>query len=169
MTVEVRHATPADVAALMAVHSASWRASYGPFVPKDALGAPLEANMKHRWIPWPQDRLILLAEEAGAVLGFGAVEWRDGPLLDNLHVRPEARGAGVGETLLRAICRALAGQGAAALRLVVIEANPGARRFYRRLGGVEGSAVDDTLLGHPVRMVPVRFDGADFDALIQEL
>ncbi|WP_415920333.1 GNAT family N-acetyltransferase [Tateyamaria sp. SN6-1] len=169
MTYSVRAAVPGDAQALRALHTASWRASYGPFVPADALGAPLDATMQARWGTWPADRLIRVAERDGAMLGFGAVERGAVPLLDNLHVHPDARSGGVGASLLRAICAALAKEGAEALRLIVIAANPRARAFYRKLGGVEAAPVDDTLLGHPVRMVPVRFSGGDFTALSQEL
>ncbi|WP_299693483.1 GNAT family N-acetyltransferase [uncultured Tateyamaria sp.] len=169
MTLHIRAATPADAPALMALHGASWRAAYGPYVPPGALGTPLDANMRARWDRWPADRMIRLAERDGAVVGFGAVEWGNVPLLDNLHVSPDARGGGVGGRLFRAICADVATQGATALRLFVIEPHAGARRFYRRMGGVEGAAVDDMLLGAPVRMVPVLFEGAVFAALRQEL
>ena len=169
MNVQIRHATAADAAALQALHSASWRASYAPFVPAAALGAPLDAHMRTRWYPWPVDRLILMAEDASVPLGFGAVVRGGAPLLDNLHVSPEARSGGVGGALFRALCAALAQEGAATLRLMVIAANPDARRFYRRLGGVEGPAQDEMLLGHSVAMVPVHFPNAVFRALAQEL
>ena len=169
MTMQVRAATPADAAALSSLHAASWRASYAPFVPAEALGAPLDAAMTARWGTWPADRLILAAERDGALLGFGAVVRGQVPLLDNLHVSPDARSGGIGAALFRSVCKALAAEGARTLRLIVIEANPDTRRFYRRLGGVEGPVVDDTLLGQKVRMVPVHFPEPVFAGLSQEL
>ncbi|MEL6889491.1 MAG: GNAT family N-acetyltransferase [Pseudomonadota bacterium] len=169
MTLQIRAATLEDAGALSILHAASWRASYAPFVQAEALGAPLDAAMAARWGTWPADRLILVAERGGALLGFGAVVRGQVPLLDNLHVSPDARSGGIGATLLRSVCKALAVEGARTLRLNVIEANPRARWFYRRLGGVEGPAVDDTLLGHMVRMVPAHFPEAVFAGLSQEL
>ena len=169
MTLRIRAATPADADALCALHAASWRASYAPFVPVSALGKPLEAAMAARWGTWPADRLIRVAERGGALLGFGAVVRGPVPLLDNLHVSPDARSGGIGGALFRSVCHALAAEGATSLRLIVIAANPDARRFYCRLGGVEAAAGDDTLLGHTVRMVPVHFPEPVFAALSQEL
>ena len=169
MTPLIRAARPPDAAALAAVHAASWRASYGPFVPAEALGAPLDANMRARWGTWPAERLIRVAEQDGEIVGFGAVERGAPPLLDNLHVSPAVRSGGIGGALFRAICAGLTAEASAELRLIVIEANPAARRFYQRLGGVEGAPVEDTLLSNPVHMVPVRFSGAVLCALSQEL
>ncbi|WP_052249675.1 GNAT family N-acetyltransferase [Tateyamaria sp. ANG-S1] len=165
MTVSVRDAEPSDARALAALHAKSWRASYGPYVPKEALGAPLDVNMRARWDTWPADRLILLAEEGGAVLGFAAVVRGAVPLLDNLHVDPDARSTGIGARLLSMVAARLQGEGSTALRLIVIADNARARHFYVRMGGQEGPALDDTLLGAPVRMVPFRWSGAAFDAL----
>ena len=169
MTLRIRTARPADATALADLHATSWRASYTPYVPEAALGAALDANMQARWGTWPADRLIRVAERDGALLGFGAVEGQDPPLLDNLHVRPDVRSGGIGRNLMRAICAGLSETGAAMLHLEVIEANQDARRFYHRLGGVEEALVDRTLLGHPVRMVRVVFQGSIFRALAQEL
>ncbi|MBY5932871.1 GNAT family N-acetyltransferase [Tateyamaria omphalii] len=121
--------------------------------------------MRARWDTWPAHRLILLAERAGEVLGFVAAERGDVPIVDNLHVDPEMRGGGIGERLLRSLAARLKQEGVTELLLHVLEGNSGARRFYRRLGGQEGPAADDTLLDAPVRMVPMRWSGAAFDAL----
>ncbi|WP_299702878.1 GNAT family N-acetyltransferase [uncultured Tateyamaria sp.] len=165
MTVRLRHAGAEDAPALAALHARSWRVSYAPYVPAEALGAPLDDNMRARWDSWPADRLILLAEDGDAVLGFAAVVRQDVPLLDNLHVDPDARSGGVGARLLKMIAACLVEEGATALRLVVIADNARARRFYVRMGGQEGTPHDETLLGATVRMVPFRWSGAAFDAL----
>lgn len=165
MTVRLRRARPEDAPALAALHARSWRASYAPYVPAEALGVPLDDNMRARWESWPEDRLILLAEDGDAVLGFAAVVRQEVPLLDNLHVDPEARSGGIGAQLLKRMAACLAEEGAAALHLVVIADNVRARRFYVRMGGQEGTAHEETLLGTTVRMVPFRWSGAAFDAL----
>ncbi|WP_299772448.1 GNAT family N-acetyltransferase [uncultured Tateyamaria sp.] len=162
MTMLVRDANPGDATSIAALHARSWRASYASFVPPEVLGAPLEANMRTRWDVWPAGRLILLAEQAGDVLGFVAAERGGVPIVDNLHVDPGMRGGGIGERLLRHIAARLRDEGVSELRLYVLEGNTDARRFYRRLGGQEETAADDTLLGSPVRMVPMHWSGAAF-------
>ncbi|WP_299546174.1 GNAT family N-acetyltransferase [uncultured Tateyamaria sp.] len=168
MTFIIREAKPADRLAPAVLHAASWRSAYAPFVPPEALGAPLDANMEARWGTWPADRLILLAERAGAVVGFAAVVPGDVPLMDNLHVDPRIRGGGIGQKLFAAMVKRLHTDGAQALRLEVLEGNTGARRFYRLLGGVEGASHTDILLGHSVAMLPVQWSAPAFAALVQE-
>ncbi|GGX46964.1 N-acetyltransferase [Tateyamaria omphalii] len=168
MTVRLRRAVPDDAPKLEALHARSWRASYAPYVPADALGAPLDSNMRARWSSWPADRLILLAEDSDSVLGFAAVVRADVPLLDNLHVDPDARSNGIGARLLKMVASCLAEEGASTLRLVVIADNARARRFYVRMGGQEGTAHDEALLGETVRMVPFDWSGDAFDALVAD-
>ncbi|WP_299748614.1 GNAT family N-acetyltransferase [uncultured Tateyamaria sp.] len=165
MTVRLRRAGPEDAPALAALHARSWRASYAPYVSAEALGTPLDDNMRARWDSWPADRLILLAEDGDAVLGFAAVVRQDVPLLDNLHVDPDARSGGIGARLLKMMAACLAEEGATALRLIVIADNARARHFYVRMGGQKGTPIDETLLGATVRMVPFRWSGAAFDIL----
>ncbi|MCP3459466.1 MULTISPECIES: N-acetyltransferase [unclassified Bradyrhizobium] len=59
-----------------------------------------------------------------------------GSLIGNLHVRPQARGQGIGEQLFRAAAAQLSSMATGAgLHLWVFEANIGGVRFYERLGG----------------------------------
>ena len=165
MNVFLRPGVPQDAAALVDVHACSWRATYTDFVPAEALGAPLDANMRARWDPWPSDRLIHVAEQDGRLVGFGAVVPGQPPVLDNLHVDPEARSGGIGTALFLTISAALLAQQVDGLKLFVIEGNTRARAFYRRLGGLEGPPESDTLLGHPVHMVPVLFAHHDLQEI----
>ena len=74
MNVVIRSGVQTDRVALRALHAASWRASHGPFVPADALDAPLDANMDARWATWPSGRRIVVAERGGRVIGLP--RWR---------------------------------------------------------------------------------------------
>ncbi|WGH80370.1 GNAT family N-acetyltransferase [Jannaschia sp. GRR-S6-38] len=90
--------------------------------------------------------------------GFAcALTDRDPPLIDNLHVRPGLRGGGTGGRLLAAIKAALAEAGFARAYLTVLEENAAAHRFYLAHGGVDEGAVDDMLVGHPVRARRIGF------------
>jgi len=77
---------------------------------------------------------VTVAEAAEGVAGFLAC---DGLEICALYVAAEARNAGVGQRLLDA-----AMQGRDRLRLMVLEQNAGARRFYRRNGFVEVARSD---------------------------
>lgn len=89
--------------------------------------------------PWREDDVddfapdvSLLADDAGLVSLR-----RAGPrhfYVDVLYVRPEARGSGVAQELMRAAAEHARAQGADVLELDVLESNELARRFYDRLG-----------------------------------
>ena len=108
--VRLVHATAGDIREIAALHAESWRSAYRGLVPDDYLGAPVVAERLGFWkrrMADPTDgRLILKAVRGDDLIGFTCV-LRDadpawGPLLDNLHVRPDCKGAGVGWQLFNA-------------------------------------------------------------------
>lgn len=159
----LRPATPADLSAIAAIHLANWRAGHAGLMPDGFLGAPLAAEMARKWaaLPAAPDRVVIL-EIGGAVAGFALLRPADprGPLVDSLHVAACHRGAGLGRVLLAEAARQMRAEGHGALWLEVLEGNAAARRFYARLGGVEGPAFDEILVGQPVRSCPVHWTGA---------
>jgi len=143
--VVIRPATVADVAAIAAIHVASWRDTYAGILAPDYLNGPIEADRLAIWSERlrerPPSQLVDIAcDPAGSAVGF-VCGFRDfeppwGSLIDNLHVCPGARSHGLGERLLRGAARQLAATGAdSGLHLWVFEANVAALRFYQRLGG----------------------------------
>ena len=111
----------------------------------------------------PRDHLV--AELDGAVVGY-IRRARPTPLACNSHVRQiqglvvaeEARGAGVGRALLRAVRDEARRQGARRLTLRVLGHNTPARRLYESEGFavegvlpgeflIEGEFADDVLMG----------------------
>ena len=82
----------------------------------------------------------LLAEEDGRALGFAlyfhnfsTFEGRSGLHLEDVFVRDEARGRGIGRKLMARLAAIAAERDCARLDLSVLHWNP-ARRFYDRLG-----------------------------------
>ena len=107
---------------------------------------------------WPEH--VLLADDAGiaALMRRGERMW----FLDLLYVRPDARGAGLGEELLRAAAQYVHEQGAEMLELEVLESNVDARRLYERLG----FATVERVLAAPVaKLVGTHDDGPSFGAV----
>lgn len=95
-----------------------------------------------RWLFSP-DRVAesLIAELDGEPVGF-ALFFRTfstflaqpGMYLEDLFVRPMARGRGVGEALLRHVAALAVERGCGRLEWAVLDWNESALRFYRRLG-----------------------------------
>jgi GNAT superfamily N-acetyltransferase len=86
---------------------------------------------------------VLLAEEAGAVVGYALFfpvysTFRGEPALylEDLFVMPEHRGKGHGKALLRALARLAVERGCPRLDWAVLNWNEPALAFYRALGAV---------------------------------
>lgn len=86
--------------------------------------------------------LLLVAEEAGQVVGF-ALTFLDAdpdPWMESLHVMSRWRGQGAGTRLMRATASELLSRGHKAMQLGVVAGNDQAARFYERLGAVKVKA-----------------------------
>ena len=82
-----------------------------------------------------------IAEADGAAVGvalwfysFSTFRGRHGIYLEDLFVRPEARGLGAGKALLRALAQRCVDEGLARLEWSVLDWNAPAIGFYDRLG-----------------------------------
>lgn len=84
---------------------------------------------------------VLLAETGGEAVGFAlffhnfsTFLGRRGLYLEDLYVRPEARGAGVGTALIRELARIAVERGCGRLEWWCLDWNEPSIRFYRALG-----------------------------------
>jgi GNAT superfamily N-acetyltransferase len=84
---------------------------------------------------------VVIAELAGTPVGFAlffanysTFLGRPGIYLEDLFVRPEARGHGAGRTLLAHIAKLAIARGCGRLEWAVLDWNESAIGFYRRLG-----------------------------------
>lgn len=136
--------TTADASTVAALHTASWRSAYRGVFSDDWLdahaGADRTAHWARRFAAIGDREAGLVAELDGGIAGFAYLiadaDPARGTLLDNLHVRPERRGGGLGRQLLAAAVGLAHSRGwPEGLHLWVFEANADARRFYERHGG----------------------------------
>jgi ribosomal protein S18 acetylase RimI-like enzyme len=154
----IRHATLDDEDALGRLDRVTWSPVHA-VQPRPE--PPYEPFYSERF--GPRDHLV--AEIAGAVVGYIRLGFPT-PLDCNSHVRQiqglvvaeEARGAGVGRALLRAVQDEARGQGARRITLRVLGHNTPARKLYESEGFVVegilpeefrigGEYVDDVLMG----------------------
>lgn len=158
---EIRRATEADLAGIVAVILESWRRTYDGVLPAEYLAGAVEADLAALWTPLRLNgALVLVAVDAGRVVGVAATlpDQNGGPYVDNLHVLLAVEGQGVGRALMARTALELREAGYARLHLTVAEANPRAIGFYKRLGGAFGPAFEDEMFGNPVMAYPVHWD-----------
>lgn len=165
----LRDATGADAAAIAALHVASWRDAYRGIFSDALLDGALAVEMAAKWpgqlAGLPEAGVVLVAERGGAALGFVAVWQRDDlAYIDNLHVAPDARGAGLGPALLAEAAARMRARGCTAAALHVFARNAGAIRFYGRLGALIGPEEPVEVFGETV--VERRCDWPGIGALM---
>ena len=140
----MRAAGVADAAAIARVHVATWRTAYRGLLPDDFLDSLSEPGYEARWagtIGNPAVR-VYVAEEGEAVVGFAsggrerAGERGFSGELYALYVLEEAQRHGHGRQLVRAVVEGLREMRLRDMIVWVLRDNPGARRFYERLGGI---------------------------------
>jgi ribosomal protein S18 acetylase RimI-like enzyme len=137
----VRHAAPADLERVAAIKVTSWADTYGPLLSASTLAPFLDVPAQLEYLreaAAAPGALLLVAEDAGAVVGF-ALTYADRepePWMESLHVLREFRSRGAGRMLMSATARELEARGHRTMRLGVVEGNTGAARFYERLGAV---------------------------------
>jgi GNAT superfamily N-acetyltransferase len=132
----IRSATPADIAIIRALIVALAVYEHEP----DAVKAS-EADLHHALFGDRPLAEVVLAEHDGAVVGlavfftsFSTWEGRGGLYLEDLFVRPEARGLGIGKALLVHLAGIAVARGLARFEWQVLDWNEPAIGFYRALG-----------------------------------
>jgi GNAT superfamily N-acetyltransferase len=105
--------------------------------PDDAAAARL---LEHAFGARPRYELVV-AEQRGVLVGYAVFfptysTFRALPalFLEDLYVRSDARGQGIGESLLRHVARLAVERGSCRLEWSVLDWNEGARHFYRARG-----------------------------------
>lgn len=153
----IRKGTPADADAIAALHTASWRSAYAALLPATYLRGPVAEEHREKWRARTadhstndRDRLLLTADEEGELHGFVHLRTTDDHRVhvDNLHVRPDRVGTGLGGHLLRrGFAWAQATHPGQDVFLEVLRGNDRAIVFYERHGGLRTAE-------RPLRLAP---------------
>jgi ribosomal protein S18 acetylase RimI-like enzyme len=135
----IRPASIADADAIAALHAASWRSAYRGIFRDSTLGPALDGERRAHWsgklAEMVPDDTVLIADGVGFIAVWAKGDPGFGAYIDNLHVHPEQRSAGLGRRLLGEAMRRIAGRGETGAYLWVFDDNARAIDFYRRLGG----------------------------------
>ena len=133
---EIRSARPEDVPAIVSLIRAL--AAYEKL--EDECHADEESLRTHLFGPHPRIEVIV-AEVAGDIVGFAlyfhnysTFLTKPGIYLEDLFVKPEIRGAGIGRALLGRLAEIAVERGCGRLEWAVLDWNTPAIGFYERLG-----------------------------------
>jgi GNAT superfamily N-acetyltransferase len=139
MTVSVRPAVAADVPEILAMIRELAVFEREP----DAVEASEALIETALFGPSPAAFAHVVTDDDGSTVGFALwflnfSTWRGrhGIYLEDLYVRPAARGSGAGRALLTELARICAARGYGRLEWWVLDWNADAHAFYRRLGAV---------------------------------
>nr|WP_269468582.1 GNAT family N-acetyltransferase [Alteromonas sp. ASW11-130] len=136
--------TEKDQSNIADLHAQSWKENYGKVLSADYLNTKILHDRnevwRHRLENPTTNQLVLVAEAnrefCGFICAFGAHHPEFGTIIDNLHVKAERKGSGIGSMLLQAAGKwALEHFSEHDLYLEVLECNPKAIKFYERKGG----------------------------------
>ncbi len=142
--VQYRRATESDAGDIAALHADSWRRNYrgaylDSYLDGDVVGDHLGV-WTSRLAPPQLGHFTVIADGGGEVFGFAHIvldhdqTW--GALLDNLHVRNDLKGMGIGTHLLsQAASGLLQHRSRGSIHLWVLDQNKAAQSFYGARGG----------------------------------
>ena len=142
--VQYREATEQDASAIAILHAESWRRHYRGAYLDSYLDGDVVADRLEVWstrlAPPRLHQYTVVAESGGRAIGFAHVvfdhdpQW--GALLENLHVRSDLKGLGIGTQLMsHAAVGLLQHRPHGAIHLWVLDQNNAAQSFYNARGG----------------------------------
>jgi len=130
MTWQLRHATPADVDAIMALETSTFENdAWSP----EMMARDVADPNCYYLVAFPPDQPERIEAYAGLLAPRGAPEGD----IQTIAVAPSARGHGLGRTLMHALIGEARKRGAREVFLEVRADNPSAQRLYERLGFTE--------------------------------
>lgn len=145
-----REVTADDAESIAQLHSLSWQQNYRGAFSDEFLNGPVLENRQQVWQrrlrqPAP-DQYVIMAEFGKTICGFACAYLAEDPvwgtLLDNLHVRKERKGQGIGSVLLKSAAQwSYQKNPEAGFYLWVLVQNGSARKFYDHMGGIEQELV----------------------------
>jgi len=151
--IRVRTARRGDAAAIGRIHVETWRDTYAGILPDHVLvrmSADIEGGRWERLLG--RRERVLVAEEDGAVIGFGSCgrsRLRQLPFdgeIYTLYVTPDRQGQGAGRALITGLFREMAAAGCRSALVWVLKENQ-SRFFYEAMGGRHVADREENLWG----------------------
>ena len=146
LRIRYREATERDAPAVAAIHADSWRRHYRGAYLDSYLDGDVVADRLEVWTsrltPPRKDQCTVIAESDGEAIGFAHIVFDHDPkwgaLVDNLHVRSDRKGTGIGTHLLsESALGLLRHRPPGPVYLWVLDQNKAAQSFYEARGGMQ--------------------------------
>jgi GNAT superfamily N-acetyltransferase len=157
LVIDVRPARTADAQQLADVYACSWREAYSGVIP----AVTLERMIVRRSAQWWRDilsrRAVLVLDVDATVAGYASFAPARGrgqasaAEVQELYLRPEYQGIGLGVRLFSATLKRIKSRGYARVLVRALADNDRANGFYQRYGGRMIARTDETLGG---RLLP---------------
>ena len=174
MSIQIRAATPEDVASMARVHVDSWRSTYDGIVPAEYLTGLSYQSRESLWkealtTDRPGTSYFVAETEGGDIVGFAnAGPEREGDRtyrgeLYAIYILEEYQRMDLGRRLFSCAMRRLVADGFNSMLLWVLEDNYPAIRFYESLGGERVGRKTSAIGG--VDLVEVSYGWGDIPAL----
>jgi GNAT superfamily N-acetyltransferase len=141
-----RKAKPTDAPAMATINVATWRDSYGKFLPRQLMAelscSQKQAEIEDFFARWEENQAVALVTEgkSGEMMAFimaGKNHRQDlgytGEIY-NLHVAPAFQSQGIGRYLVYRVCQAFRQRNWNTMMVWALAENP-SRPFYEKLGG----------------------------------
>lgn len=141
LVIDVRPARSGDAADLANVYALSWREAYSGIIPSVTLERMIVRRGAGWWREALRRRSLLVLDVGGLVVGYASFAVvRSGTHgrhaeVQELYLRPEYQGVGLGSRLFSNVLRRVKDRGYARVLLRALAENDRANGFYERHGG----------------------------------
>ncbi len=164
LVIDVRPARAADAAQLADVHAEAWQEAYSGIIP----ALTLQRMIIRRSAPWWRDALarrpVVVLDVGGTVVGYASFAPAAGrghapgaAEVQELYLRPEYQGIGLGTRLFSAVLKRIKARGYSRVLVRALAENDRANGFYTHHGGTVVARTDESLGGRTLPCIWYEF------------
>jgi len=153
LVIDVRTARVSDAGDLSGVYESAWREAYSGIIPALTLERMIVRRSPRWWRDVMKRRAILVLDVGGTVAGYATFAPASGrnhagvAEIQELYLRPEYQGIGLGLQLFTAALKRIRLRGYARVLVRALAENERANRFYLRRGGRLAAKSEENLGG----------------------
>jgi ribosomal protein S18 acetylase RimI-like enzyme len=151
MSIDVRHATAADIDSIVDVAEDAWYAAYGGVLDPATIASAIEEYYDRELleVAIERDEIAFYVAVDDGVVGFASAEqtWADEVELHTIYVHPDRWGEGIGSMLLERVTAWANEQGVDRIACGVLTENVVGVGFFEARGFDRGPTMDAEIAG----------------------